>query len=213
MGSGGVLDPHGPVAGSIEGLWWLTLWLGLAVFVVFAAFLARALFRRRREDEPERAGRIDRWFLVWGVAGPLVVLAVVFAATVNVMRTTPHEAPDDALVVEVVGHQFFYEVRYPDSGVTTTDELHLPVGQPVALELTSADVIHSFWVPALAGKRDMLPSRINTLVVEADRTGRHTMRCAEFCGLDHANMSMTVVVEEPAAFEQWLATLAAGEGG
>jgi cytochrome c oxidase subunit 2 len=113
-------------------------------------------------------------------------------------------APPEALVIEVVGHQFWWEVRYPEQGVTVRDELHLPVGRPVNLQLTSADVIHSFWVPELAGKLDLLPDRTNTLVLEADQPGVHTSRCAEYCGLEHTRMVLTVVAESEERFAAWV---------
>jgi cytochrome c oxidase subunit II len=113
------------------------------------------------------------------VVAPLVILLVVFGATVNAMRFIPTTAPPEALVIEVVGHQFWWEVRYPDAGITTTNELHIPVGRRINLQLTSADVIHSFWVPELAGKLDLLPDRTNTLILQADEPGEHVSRCAE----------------------------------
>jgi cytochrome c oxidase subunit 2 len=143
--------------------------------------------------------------VVAGVVAPMVILLVVFGATVRAMRLVPTTAPSDALVIEVVGHQFWWEVRYPDAGVTVTNELHLPVGRPVNLQLTSADVIHSFWVPALAGKLDLLPDHPNTLVLEADEVGVHRSRCAEFCGLEHTKMVLTVVAEPEDRFVSWLA--------
>lgn len=185
-------------------LWWLMLALGAAVFAVFAVLLAVGLLRR--PADPERAGgRSDRWILGWGVLGPLVILAVVFGATIAAMRGVPGEAPADALVIEIVGHRWWYEVRYPDEGVTTNNELHLPVSRPVALRLTSADVIHSFWVPELGGKMDMLPDGVNTLVLQADEPGEHVSRCAEFCGLEHADMRLAVVAEPAASFDSWIA--------
>jgi len=129
----------------------------------------------------------------------------VFGATVRAMRFVPTTAPPEALVIEVVGHQFWWEVRYPEQGVTVRDELHLPVGRRVNLQLTSADVIHSFWVPELAGKIDLLPARTNTLVLEADRPGDHRSRCAEFCGLEHTRMVLTVVAESEERFAAWVA--------
>ena len=185
-------------------LWWLMLALGVAVFVVFAVLLAVALFRRRSEPEPQADNRSGRWIVAWGVVGPLVVLTVVFGATVYAMRVVPTTAPSDALVVDIVGHQWWYEVHYPDEGITTTNELRIPVGRPVALRLTSADVIHSFWVPALGGKLDMLPDGVNTLVLQADEAGRHTSRCAEFCGLEHTTMRMIVVAEPAQRFDSWV---------
>jgi len=204
---GGAFDPQGPVSEAMAGLWWLMFWLGLAVFVVVAAVLAVGLFRRRRggEPPPDRQGSFGRWFVVAGVVGPLVILLVVFGATVRAMRFVPTSAPPEALVVEVVGHQFWWEVRYPAHGITLRDELHLPVGRPVNLQLRSADVIHSFWVPELAGKIDMLPDHPNTLVLEAGRPGKYTSRCAEFCGLEHTRMVLTVVAEPEDRFAAWLA--------
>jgi cytochrome c oxidase subunit 2 len=143
--------------------------------------------------------------VVAGVVAPLVILVVVFGATVRAMRFVPTSAPPEAPVIEVVGHQFWWEVRYPDRGVTVRDELHLPVGRPVNLQLSSADVIHSFWVPELAGKIDMLPDHPNTLVLQADQPGRYVSRCAEYCGLEHTRMVLTVVAEPEGRFAAWVA--------
>jgi cytochrome c oxidase subunit II len=206
---GGALDPQGPVSGAMADLFWLMVGLGGAVVVAVVVVLALGLLRRRPAGEPEpdreRPNRFGRWFVVGGVAVPLVILLIVFGATVQAMRSVPTTAPSDALVIEVVGHQFWWEVRYPTHGVTVRDELHLPVGRPVNLQLSSADVIHSFWVPELAGKIDMLPDYTNTLVLEADRPGVHLNRCAEFCGLEHTKMVMTVVAEPEEQFAAWLA--------
>ena len=175
----GSLDPQGPAAESMADLWWLMLSLGVAVFVIFAVVLAVGLFRRRAPEDPEAGGtgdegprRFHAWMIGAGVAVPLVIIAVVFGATVHAMRGIETTAPAGALVIDVVGHQWWWEVRYPDEGITTANEIHLPVGRPVALRLTSADVIHSFWVPALGGKLDLLPDGINTLVLQADEPGR-----------------------------------------
>jgi cytochrome c oxidase subunit 2 len=205
----GVLDPQGPVSQAMADLWWLMLGLGGVVFVTVVVVLALGLFRRRppaeQETGPERRNAFGRWFVVGGVVAPLVILLVVFGATVRAVQSVPTTAPPEALVIEVVGHQFWWEVRYPDAGVTVTDELHLPVGRPVNLQLSSADVIHSFWVPALAGKLDLLPDHPNTLVLEADQPGVHRSRCAEFCGLEHTKMVLTVVAEPEEQFAAWVA--------
>jgi cytochrome c oxidase subunit 2 len=204
-----VLDPQGPVSEAMADLFWLMLGLGAVVFVVVVAVLARGLFRRGREGEPQsdrqRPDRFGRWFVVGGVVAPLVILIIVFGATVNAMRFVPTTAPPEALVIEVVGHQFWWEVRYPDAGITTTNELHIPVGRRINLQLSSADVIHSFWVPALAGKLDLLPDRTNTLVLQADEPGEHVSRCAEYCGLEHTKMLLTVVAEPEGQFASWVA--------
>ena len=205
----GVLDPQGPVSQAMADLWWLMLGLGGVVFVAVVVVLALGLFRRRppaeQETGPERRNAFGRWFVVGGVVVPLLILLVVFGATVRAVQSVPTAAPPEALVIEVVGHQFWWEVRYPDAGVTVTDELHLPVGRPVNLQLSSADVIHSFWVPALAGKLDLLPDHPNTLVLEADEAGVHRSRCAEFCGLEHTKMVLTVVAEPEDRFASWVA--------
>ena len=205
----GSLDPQGPAAEVMADLWWLLLGLGVVVFVAFAVLLALGLFRRRpaAEDGSGRPApnRLGRWIVGGGVVTPLIVLAVVFGATVQAMRDLPDRVTSEALVVEVVGHQWWWEVRYPAEEITTTNELHIPVGRPVALQLTSADVIHSFWVPALAGKMDLLPDYVNTLVLQADEPGEHLSHCAEFCGLRHANHRLIVVAEPPDRFAAWVA--------
>ena len=206
---GGALDPQGPVSEAMADLFWLMLGLGAVVFVVVVVVLALGLFRRGREGEPQadrqRPDRFGRWFVVGGVVAPLVILIIVFGATVKRMRFVPTTAPPEALVIEVVGHQFWWEVRYPDAGITTTNELHIPVGRRINLQLSSADVIHSFWVPELAGKLDLLPDRTNTLVLQADEPSQHRSRCAEFCGLEHTRMVLTVVAEPEDRFAAWVA--------
>jgi cytochrome c oxidase subunit II len=205
----GSLDPQGPVAEAIAELWWLMLGLGVAVFVAVVVVLVLGLFRRRPEAEQkpdqERPNRFGGWFVGAGVVLPAIILVVVFGATVQAMRAVSDDPPSEALEIEVVGHQWWWEIRYPDEGITTTNELHLPVGRPVKLQLTSADVIHSFWVPELAGKMDLLPDRTNTLVLEADEPGEHSSRCAEFCGLQHTKMVLTVVAEPEDRFASWVA--------
>jgi cytochrome c oxidase subunit 2 len=191
------------VAGEIADLGWVLLVLGAAGLVVFAAVLGAALFRRRDPAGTERSG--IRWIVIGGVVMPVVVLVVVFGFTVQSMRAIPNAAPRDALTVEIVGHQWWWEVRYPYHQVVTANEMHIPVGRPVELRLTSADVIHSFWVPQLGGKLDLLPDRSNTLVLEADGPGEYRGQCAEFCGLQHAKMRFLAVAEEPERFASWLA--------
>ena len=208
------LDPQGPVARSMADLFWLMTGVGLAVFVVVAALLVWSLFRRRSDGERSRSGspppeggaapRSRRWILWGGVVMPLAILVVIFTATVQAMRAVPSTPPAGALSVQVVAHQWWWEVRYPTEGFTTANELHIPVGRPVAIELTSADVIHSFWVPSLGGKMDALPDGPNLLVLEADQAGEHNSECAEFCGLQHAQMSIVVVAEDPDRFAEWV---------
>jgi cytochrome c oxidase subunit 2 len=171
--------------------------------------LGIGLFRRRPpegvEPEPDEddPGRVRRWVIGGGVVLPLVVIGIVLAATVGTMRDVSTAAPGGSLAVQVIGHQWWWEVRYPD-GVTSANELHLPVGRPVKVEVRSADVIHSLWVPALAGKMDALPDKANTLVLQADEPGVHHSECAEFCGLQHRHMKLVVTAEPEAAFTSWV---------
>ena len=159
--TGGSLDPQGPAAESMADLWWLMLALGVGVFVVFAAFLGAGLFRGRPPADGEAGTqtphRFNAWMIGGGVAVPLIVIAIVFAATVHAMRDVAITAPPGSLVIDVVGHQYWWEVRYPEERITTANEIHIPVGRDVALRLSSVDVIHSFWVPELGGKLDNAP--------------------------------------------------------
>lgn len=200
----GTLDPAGPAARDIDDLWVLMLVIGTAVFVLVAVLLVAGL-RRSGDDDRDTAEPIQgsAWLVGGGVLLPVVGVLVVLVATLAVMRGTA-EADDSELTIEVTGNQFWWAFHYPDRGVTTAGELHIPAGQPVALELTSSDVIHSFWVPALAGKLDAFPEDVNVLVIEADEPGRYRGRCAEFCGLHHASMDLAVVAHSPADFATWL---------
>src|SRR5436190_2209211 len=123
---------------------------------------------------------------------------------------TPKQPPAfNALRIEVIGHQWWWEYRYPAAGIVTANELHVPVGRPVDLEISTADVIHSFWAPGLGGKRDLIPGHVNRITFTAESIGTFTGQCAEFCGESHANMRLRVAVESDSAFRAWLA----GQGG
>ncbi|WP_370328069.1 cytochrome c oxidase subunit II [Euzebya sp.] len=206
------LLPAGPVARGMEDLWWWMLWLGTAAFVVFAVALALALRRRGEADDEgvplddgRRSGRV--WLVGAGVVQPAVLIGITFALTLVGMQALP-EAEEGDLVIEVIGHQWWFEVRYPEAGVTTANEVHLPVGERVEFRLSSADVIHSFWIPQLAGKIDMLPDGPTSLVVIADEPGEYPGQCAEFCGLQHARMGLVARAEPREDFDAWLAAQA-----
>jgi len=202
LAASGSLDPQGPVARSISGLWHLMLALGTAVFVLVGALLVGALFRRRRAETGEKA--TSRWLVAGGVAMPAVILAIVYGGTLVTMRRAHPDAPPDAEVVEVTGHQWWWEVEYPNHGVVTANEIHVPAGEPVVFRVTSVDVIHSLWIPSLGGKMDLLPDHVNVLVVEADGPGEHRADCAEFCGLQHARMGLLVVAATEDDFAEWI---------
>ena len=167
---------------------------------------------RGRSDEgrPESERKGARWMIVGGVVFPTVVLTGLFVVNLQVLGVLYPRGDDPApLTIEVTGRQWWWDVRYLDSTpgeiVRTANELHLPVGQRVRLLLRSQDVIHSFWVPGLQGKIDMIPGRTNTFWVQADTAGVWRGQCAEFCGMQHAKMAFVVVADSPAAFAEWLA--------
>ena len=200
-----VLSPSGESAQRIDRLWWLMLWISVVVFALVAGLMAVAIVRRRRrglEVDATEPRWGDRFVVVAGVVLPAVILTSVLVVSArDLIEIT--DAGDADLTVEVVGHMWWWEVRYPD-GAATANEIHIPVGELVRFEVTSVDVIHSFWVPQLAPKIDMIPGRTNVLDVRAERAGTYRGQCAEFCGLQHANMAFFVVAEPRAEFDRWL---------
>jgi cytochrome c oxidase subunit II len=191
------LDPDGDAAQRIAGLWWLLFALGLAVYAVVGALIV-ASWRRRAT-----ALRANRFIVVGGVIVPAVVLAV---AGVETVRTTDDvfEAQGRDADVVVEGETWWWRVTYPNDGVVTANEVHIPTGEQVTVELASDDVVHSFWVPELAPKVDLIPGQTNEIVLQADRPGTYLGACAEFCGVQHANMRFVVVAQEPDEFRSWL---------
>jgi len=202
----GVLQAAGEAARAIETVAWVLIAGGLAIFAGIMGLLAWAL-RRHAVAVRERL-----WLVGGGLLFPGAVLAALFAWSLPMTPAWKPVPPPDALVVGVTGHQWWWEVRYrdPASGATvrSANEIRIPAGRPVYLALDSADVIHSFWVPQLAGKMDMLPGRTQHLLLSADRPGTWRGQCAEFCGEQHARMALHVVALEPAQFDAWLAAQA-----
>jgi cytochrome c oxidase subunit 2 len=197
------LVPFGEEAASTRTL---TLVLLVAAVVIAAGMtlLIRHAIRARAESLDHRQGmRLVLWL---GGIVPTVLLLTLLVASLPSMRPIPTGPAD--LTIDVTGEQFWWRVAYrpPNAAaVTSANELRLPVGRTVALKLSGGDVIHSFWVPGLAGKMDMIPGRTNTLVVRATKPGKFRGVCTEFCGLSHALMAFDVVAMEPAAFDAWLA--------
>jgi cytochrome c oxidase subunit 2 len=182
--------------------------VAVAVWLL-VTLLALHAIRANRSQWSERAGL---WLIVGGgVAVPVVVLsALMFVAMPELSRQLT-AAPAGTLRVYVSGEQWWWRIRYEQPGaqpIELANELRLPVGQPIEVVLTSVDVIHSFWVPSLAGKVDMIPGRVTRLLLEPQRAGSYRGVCAEYCGASHARMGFVVDVMEPAAFEQWLAAQA-----
>jgi cytochrome c oxidase subunit 2 len=181
------------------------------VFVLVCALLAAGLWRRRPPAAPwALAVRTDAGGLSWiyiGVGLTVVVLAVCAVWTMLTLRATAMPAGARELTLHVTGAQWWWRVRYQDDAPArtfdTANEIHIPVGRPVKVELASEDVIHSFWIPQLAGKIDMIPGQTNVLWLHAARRGTYRGQCGEFCGAQHAHMAMQVVADEPADFARW----------
>ena len=203
-----VLAPAGAAAGAIASLSWVLIMGSALIFISVMALLAWAI-RRRAGARPVRT---QLWILGAGVVFPLVVLTSLLAYSNAGTPGWLARPPPGALIVGITAHMWWWEVRYrdPASGqeVTLANELHLPVGRPVWLGLSSPDVIHSFWVPALGGKMDMVPGRVGHLMVQADEAGTWRGQCAEYCGEQHARMALHVLAKPAAEFDAWLAAQA-----
>jgi cytochrome c oxidase subunit 2 len=199
------LDPHGSGADRVAGLWWLLFWISAVVFAVVTVLVLVALARRRGDrDTLVRRGGGEALIVIGGVIVPAIVLTAVYVVGLRDLRALTVPAHTD-LTVEVTGHDWWWEVRYPDQGIVSANELHVPVGRPVRLLLTSRDVIHSFWVPQLTVKTDLIPGHTNTTWVQASRPGTYRGQCAEYCGLQHAKMAIFVIADPPDAFDRWVA--------
>jgi len=202
------LHPASKQEHSISVLWWVML-AGCSIgFAVIVVLLLLGWVRRNRDSLPfggrDRAGTAIVVGL--GVFLPIVVLSTLFVwSDLYVIKTTDAPAASSTkLTVKVVGHQWFWEVRYPGTNAVTANEIHIPARTRVDIEGTTADVIHSFWVPELNRKADLIPGRVNRLLLDADRPGEYRGQCAEFCGQQHAHMAMDVFAEPPDAFRKWL---------
>lgn len=209
----GVLDARGEGASRIVELWWVMFALTMIPLAIVSALLVLVLVRRRDAPAPAEERGDRRWIVLGGVVLPLVVLLPILALTITTGRALGYGDEEDALEVEIVAHQFWWDIRYPLPGSSSLDggsfrtanELHIPVGRPVTVRLESNDVIHSFWVPQLHGKMDLVPGRTNTLTLLAEEPGVYKGRCAELCGLGHGVMRFLVIAEPEEEFEAWLA--------
>jgi cytochrome c oxidase subunit 2 len=199
------LDPEGPGAARVARLWWLLFWISAVVFTVVLLLVVAALARRRgTREELVRRGGGELLIVVGGVIVPAIVLTAVYVVGLRDLRALTVPQGTD-LTVEVTGHDWWWEVRYPREGIVSANEIHVPVGRPVRLVLTSGDVIHSFWVPQLTVKTDLIPGHTNTTWIQASKPGTYRGQCAEYCGLQHAKMAILVVAEPADAYASWLA--------
>jgi len=196
----------GPRAERADSLWDITFAIAVVVFVIVEGLIVFALvrFRQRPGREAKQFHGNTRVEIALTVV-PALILAGLAVPTVDTIFDLD-KRPDDAMDITVVGHQFWWEYRYPDLDLVTANELHIPVGTPVFLSIEGAtdDVIHSFWVPRLGGTQDVVPGRTNTLILEADEAGVYLGQCKEFCGLSHANMRLRVHADPPDEFERWV---------
>jgi cytochrome c oxidase subunit 2 len=206
------LSTRGVTGARESALGWFLLIVASAVVVVIAILVLVAALRRRRADAAPATTSSKaelRWITIGGIAVPLVILTVAFLFTVTTINAVGAPAGPYAATIQVTGHQWWWEVRYhgadPSQDVTTANEIHVPAGEPVRVELESGDVIHSFWVPELAGKMDVIPGQHNALWIEAKTPGVFTGNCGEYCGPQHAHMRLTVVADAPDTYRAWLA--------
>ena len=214
------LSPRSSVAEDIQGIYKLIFWLALVVFVgvQFAIVYTAVRYRRRREDEvrPPQIHGSKTLEIVWTII-PAVVLLIIFIPTVQKMYEQNDYAQDGDYVIEVYGKQWWWEVHYKEpqevATVVTANEIRVPIGKKVQIKLFSNNVIHSFYVPQLAGKLDVVPGHENILAFQADNVGTYFGECAEFCGDSHAWMRFQVIVEPQDQFDTWVAAYNAGPAG
>lgn len=195
------LDAHGVGAHIISQQWWFLFWTGTGIVLLVTILLSAILIRQflNRRDlvaDPRDIGGM-KWIWLGGIALPVVVSLFVFASTIRTswaLRAAPNL---ETVTITIIGHRWWWEVQYPDQGFTTANQLYVPVGQSVRLNVTSADVIHSFWAPQLSFKRDLIPGQMNATWLQADEPGVYRGLCSEFCGLQHAQMMFMVVALPP----------------
>lgn len=208
-----LLDPQGPVARMQSGLLELSLYIGIGIGLFVSTALLYVVFRFRARGNlshvPKQIHGNTALEIIWTLI-PIIILAFVAVPTVRAAFAT-HRPPTEANeVIRAVGHQWWFAFEYPNAGFTTASEVVIPVGEPVLVELTSNDVIHSFWVPKLAGKMDVMPGRINTMWLLAEEEGTYYGQCAEFCGTSHAEMRFRVHAVSREAYDAWVKERQAG---
>ena len=209
-----LLDGDGPGSALISREWWILLTVATAIFVLVVALMLAAVVRQRRRRSAQadmtaapaapHVGGGTRWIWLGGIAMPFVVLLGVFALNVRDIQALGNPPSTEVAAVKIEGHRWWWKVEYPDLGITTANQLYIPAGQSVKVQLTSADVIHSFWVPQLQFKRDLIPGQTNTIWLQADKPGVYRALCAEYCGLQHAQMHFMVVALDPVDWGKWV---------
>ncbi|ADV82541.1 cytochrome c oxidase subunit II [Terriglobus saanensis] len=212
-----IFAPAGTPAHSIFGLSMLVLGITTGLFIVVGGILLYVLLRFRHraadpmaEQEPAQIYGSKQIELSWTVI-PILIVVMLFLATTRVILSTERATkPPEALDVVVIGHQFWWEYRYPKFGIVTANELHIPVSDPkhptpTYLTMSSADTDHSFWIPRLAGKTDLIPNKVNTMWIDPQEAGLYLGQCAQYCGTQHAKMLLRVYADTPTEFAAWTA--------
>ena len=205
---GNTMMPAGPIARMEADLYLLIFWMAVGVFVLVEGLLLWTIVRYRSRPGDRMPGQTHgntTLEIIWTVI-PCIILAVVAIKSLPaIAQATEIPTGPGTVNIKVVGHQWWWEFQYPDKGVITADEMHIPVGQKVALQIESADVIHSFWVPKLGGKVQAIPNQHNTSWIQADEIGVYKAQCFQLCGTSHANMRFIVVVQSQADYDAWVA--------
>src|SRR5947209_6911267 len=212
-GSQSILAPRSRQTHVISVLWWWMLAASVVVFAGAVGLLGLAYVRRRSRGLPffgERERVVSAMVIAFGIVIPLVVLVTLFGASdiYAIRYTKAPAAGSTGLTVQVIGRQWWWEIRYPAAGAVTANELHIPVRTRVQVVASTADVIHSLWVPRLARKIDMVPGFSNRILFDTSVPGTYAGQCSEFCGLQHTHMRLTVVAEPRASFDAWLKNMA-----
>ncbi len=206
-GTQSMLDPYGPAARAVAWTWWAMFGFSAVVLVGVVALWLIGMRRPPAAVPEEKVARYNRRWIVWGgIVLPCVSIVLLLSFGIpqgKRMLPLPVEGVQP-LKVEVIGHQWWWEVRYPESGVVTANQMNLPAGRPLDIHVSSADVIHSFWIPRLGGKIDMIPGRTNVIRLEADRLATHRGQCSEFCGMQHTHMILYSEVQTAEDFATWL---------
>jgi cytochrome c oxidase subunit 2 len=205
------LDPKTEFTTMIDHVFMTTVKWAVVVFILVEGALVFAILKFRgkpTDPEPKQTHGNTTVEIVWTII-PAVILALIAVPTIRGIFDTA-ETPPDAMTVEVIGHQWWWEFRYPDQKVVTASELHIPSGRKITLFMKTADVLHSFWSPQLAAKRDVFPRRYTTLWFTAPDTGVYKGQCAEFCGTQHARMGFEIHVDAPDEFDRWIANQQVG---
>lgn len=212
-----IFDPQSLPAEMIMTTAMVVLWITLGIFVVVTTLLVFIVIRFRRKptddgSEPPQIYGSTNIELAWTVIPILITVVLILVTSRTIGEIQNKALPENTLQIRLVGHQWWWEIHYPELGIITANEIHVPMSdrdpakaRPTHIELQSADVIHSFWVPQLAGKTDLVPNRTNRTWIEPFETGVYFGNCAEYCGTQHANMLLRVIVHTPEDFERWVA--------